>query len=233
MSEQRYKREHLKPYRGILTSQVQNGNFKMVLKVEDNDVLKRSEEIGSSIELDFKYDYSFSPQFFHNIHSCEIENCSKCEEVRGAYYRYEFDISKLQLGDTCEIRAALVNNNCSELPREIRDFKAYGTLLVASPEYYQGPPRLPDTPAGINKKYEREQQRLQREREEEEKRMEDEEKAQKDSKWKKRKESIKQYFGKRPNTNQIIITAVGTTIANQIPNIVKFVKYIYRLLVSN
>ena len=49
----------------------------------------------------------------------------------------------------------------------------------------------------------------------------------------KKKESIKQYFGKRPNTNQIIITAVGTTIANQIPNIVQFVKYIYRLIVSN
>lgn len=154
MNEKRYDKKHLKPYQGVLTSEVQNGRFKMELKVEDNDVLKRSEKIESSIELDFKYDYSFSPQFFHNIHSCQTENCSKCEEVRSAYYRYELDIIKLQLGDTCEIKAALVNNNCSELPREIRDFKAYGTLLVASPEYYQGPPRLRDTKEGANIKRE-------------------------------------------------------------------------------
>ena len=41
MNEQRYKREHLKPYRGILTSEVQNGSFKMELKVGENPVLQR------------------------------------------------------------------------------------------------------------------------------------------------------------------------------------------------
>ena len=136
MNEQPYKKEHLREYIGFLTSKFSDGKFKMELKVEDNPVLQRSKEIGSSIELDFKYDYSFSPQFFHNMHSCQTANCSKCEEVRGAYFRYELDISNLQLGDTFKISAALINNNCSELPREIRTFKAYGTLLVASPRIF-------------------------------------------------------------------------------------------------
>ena len=74
---------------------------------------------------------------------------------------------------------------------------------------------------------------MQREQEEKEKSKENEEQARKDAETRKRNERIQQFFGKRPNLNQIIVTVIGTTIANQIPNIVKFVKYIYRLLVSN
>ena len=44
MSEQRYKVEHLREYRGILTSGIGNSRFKMELKVEDNPVLERSVE---------------------------------------------------------------------------------------------------------------------------------------------------------------------------------------------
>ena len=155
MNERRYKYEHLRLYRGVLTSEVQNGNFKMELKIEDNPVLEKSEKIEFSIELEFKFDYLYSLQFFHNIHSCQIEKCSECEKVESRYSKFERDISSLQLGDTFEISAALINNGYSELPREIGDFKAYESLLVACPNYYsQNTLRLPDTIEGINKKRE-------------------------------------------------------------------------------
>ena len=234
MSEQRYKAEHLREYTGILTSGIGNSRFKMVLKVEDNDVLKRSEEIGSSIELEFYYDWDPSTSFFHAIFSCpkhsKNEQCDECDNVKDKYYQTENNLKRLQVGDTFRIMAALFKDRRSILPPEVIDFKNYQPLMVACDEYQL---RLPDTPEGINKKHEREQQRLQREQEEEEKSKEDEEQAQKDAKTRKRNESIQQFFGKRPNLNQIIVTVIGTTIANQIPNIVKFVKYISRFFVSN
>lgn len=220
MSEGRYNREHLKPYQGILTSEVQNGSFKMALKVEDNDILKRSKEIGDSIELGFKYDYSYSSQFFHNIHLCQIEKCSECEEVRTRHYRFKTDLNSLQLGDTFEISAALINNRCSELPREIGNIKLYEPLLVACPDYYnQGSLRLPDTPEGIKRKYDLEQQRLQLKREAEERREVDEKQAQKDAKWRKRKEAIHQFFGKSPYITQIITSVIGGLISGLISGV--------------
>ena len=165
MNERRCKPEHLRLYRGVLTSGVQNDRFKMELKVEENPVLQRSKEIEPSIELEFIYNYSYSLQFFHNIHSCRIENCSECEEVRKRYFRFETDLSSLQLGDTFKISAALINNDYSELPQEIGDFKAYGPLLVACPDYYnQGSLRLPDTIEGINIKREHLEQKERRQK---------------------------------------------------------------------
>ena len=235
MNEHPYKVEHLREYTGILTSKFSNSRFKMELKVEDNPVLKRSvEKIESSIELEFYYDWNPSTSFFHAIFSCpkhsKNEQCDECDNVKDKYYQTENNLKPLQVGDTFRIMAALFKDRRSTLPPEVIDFKNYQPLMVACDK---SPLRLPDTPEGINKKYELEQQRLQREQEEEEKSKEDEEQAQKDAKTRKRNESIQQFFGKRPNLNQIIVTVIGTTIANQIPNIVKFVKYISRLFVSN
>ena len=236
MNERRFNKEHLRFYRGILTSKFQNDKFKIKLKVEDNDILRRSKAIESSIELEFIYDYFRSPQFFHNIHSCQIEKCSDCENVRRRYSRFEMDLSSLQLGDTCEIRAALINNNCSELPREIGNFKAYEPLLVACPDYYvQSSLRLPDTSEGINKKYELEQQRWQAEREAEERHKADVEQAKKDVKKQRRTERIQQFFGESPIITTIIATAIGSVIAgivlatifNPIP---RLFKYLYHLI---
>ena len=168
MNERRCKPEHLRLYQGVLTSGVQNDRFKMELKVEENPVLQRSKEIEPSIELEFIYNYSYSLQFFHNIHSCQIENCSDCDNTQKRYSRFEIDLSSLRLGDTFKISAALINNDYSELPREIGDIKKYQPLLVACPEYYnQNTLRLPDTIEGINKKREYMEQK-EREVEEEE-----------------------------------------------------------------
>ena len=236
MNEQPYKTEHLQDYQGILTSDdARSERFKMELKAEDNPVLERSiEKIESSIELEFYYNMGHAMLFFHDIFSCpsyrEKKECHECEKMREIDRKFSSNIKNLQVGDTFKIRAVLINNARSVLPREINNFKSYEPLIVACDEYSL---RLPDTPEGINKKYALEQQRLQREQEEEEKSKENEEQARKDAETRIRNERIQQFFGKRPNLNQIIVTVIGTTIANQIPNIVKFVKYISRLFVSN
>ena len=236
MNENPYDTDHLQEYTGILTSNdARNERFKMELKVEDNPVMERwTQKNESSIELEFRYNFGPSPMFFHNIHACpcnsQIENCNDCERMRKIYDVFVSNLYALHFGDTFKIRAALINNDQSVLPAEIHSFENYQPLLAACTDRRL---RLDDTPEGINKKYEREQQRLQREREAEEKRKVDEKKAQEDAKRKKRKESIQHLLGKSPNTNQIIVTVIGTTIANQIPNIVKFVKNIYRLFVLN
>ena len=228
MNERRCKPEHLRPYQGVLSSEVQNGRFKMELKVEENPVLQRSKEIEPSIELEFIYDYSYSLQFFHNIHSCQIENCSVCETTRKRYSKVETDLSSLQLGDTFKISASLMSNNYSDLQQEIGDFKAYGPLLVACPEYYnQGSLRLPDTIEGINKKREYMEQK-EREVEEEEKKAKEKEEEEaerlKKQRWRNRFDRFEQY----PNTVKIIITVLITTFANQIPFIVKVLKNIFQ-----
>ena len=232
MNEHPYKAKDLQDYTGILTSECSGGTFKMELKLEDNPVLERSvEKIESSIELEFYYNYGLSTLFFHDIHSCpsrysQDESCAECEKMREIYDIFESNLYHLQFGDTFKIKAALINNRQSELPVRIQSFKDYEPLTVACKENEL---RRTDTPEGIKKKVELEEQRLQREQDE----KANQEQTQKDTRWRKRKDSIKQYFGERPNTNQIIVTVIGTTIANQIPNIVKFVKYIYRLFVSN
>ena len=236
MNEHPYNVEHLREYTGILTSVFSNGTFKMELKVEDNPVLKErwTEKIESSIELNFHCDWNPSTSFFHAIFSCpkhsKNEQCDECDNVKDKYYQTENNLKPLQVGDTFRIMAALFKDSRSTLPPEVIDFKNYQPLMVACDK---SPLRLPDTPEGINKKYALEQQRLQREQEEEEKSKENEEQARKDAETRIRNERIQQFFGKRPNLNQIIVTVIGTTIANQIPNIVKFVKYISRLFVSN
>ena len=116
--------------------------------------------------------------FFHNMRTCpnnlQRVDCNECERMRKIYDIFSENLYPLRFGDTFKIQAALINNDQSVLPAEIHSFENYQPLLAACTEY---PLRLDDTPEGINKKYEREQQRLQREREEEEKRMEDEEKS--------------------------------------------------------
>ena len=234
MNEQRYNAEHLQDYTGILTSlEAQNGRFKMELKVEDNPVLKRSiEKIDSSIELEFYYNMGLSTLFFHDIHTCPLRNsqneqCHECEEIKDIYNKFEANIYFLQIGDTFRIKASLINNKQSVLPREIQSFKNYEPLTAACVDWYL---RLPDTTEGIKKKNEIEEQRLQLE----EGKKTQQEEAEKTAKRRKRKESIKQYFGQRPNTNQIIVTVIGTTIANQIlPLIFKWLKEIYNLFFSN
>ena len=236
MNEQPYDQKHLEEYTGILTSHNQhNGRFKMELKVEDNPVLKErwTEKNVSSIELEFRYNGGPSTMFFHNRHTCPTrtngEICDECERMQKIYDIFYANLHHLQFGDTFSIQAALINNDQSVLPAEIHSFKNFQPLLAACTGRRL---RLDDTPEGNNKRYERDQQRKQLERESEVKRKEDEEQAQKDAKRRKIKESIQQYLGKRPNTNQIIITAVGTTIANQIPLIFQGLKYIYYFIIQ-
>ena len=211
-----------------------NERFKMELKVEDNPVLERStEKIESSIELEFKYNFGLSTLFFHDIHSCpsrfsQDESCTECEKMREIYDIFTTNLYHLQFGDTFKIRAVLINNDQSVLPAEIHSFENYQPLLVACQARRL---RRGDTPEGTNKKYERDQQRNQLEREAEVKREADEKQAQKDAKWKKRKEKFQQFFGKRPNLNQIIVTVIATTIANQI--LPRIFKYIYNLFFPN
>ena len=87
------------------------------------------------------------------------------------------------------------------------------------PEYFQGPPRLPDTPEGISHKYKLEQQRLQEEREAEEKRKEDEEqrkieadKAKGREKW----DRLEQRFAKYPYTITIGVAIIGTSLTYEV-----------------
>ncbi len=234
MSAYLFKQEHLRVYTGILTSHNKNGgNFKMALKVEDNPVLeKSSENIESSIELEFYYDWRFSTLFFHDMKSCPNRsgNCPECKNIEDTYYKFTANLDRLQIGDTFSIKAALVNNRQSELPVKIH-FGAYERIIVACVDDQL---RLNDTTEGIKKKMEIEEQRLQREQDE----KSNEEQARKDTRRRKRKESIQKFLGKRPNLNQIIVSAIGgviagiilTTIVNPIP---RLFRYIYHFLFPN
>ena len=221
MSEHRYKEEHLQDYQGILTSHNRhNGTFKMALKVEDNPVLEKSvEKIESSIELEFYYNMGLSTLFFHDIHACPLRDtkkCPNCEDIKGRYYKFDANLNRLQVGDTFRIKAALINDKVSELQVRIQSFKDYEPLTAACTEYSL---RLPDTPEGINKKYELEQQRLQREQEEEEKSKENEEQARKDARWRKIKEKIHEFFGRSPYITQIITSVIGGLISGLISGV--------------
>ena len=226
MNKQPYKEEHLQEYTGILTSPDARGEkFKMELKVEDNPVMDRwIQKDKSTIELEFRYNGGPSTMFFHNRQTCQRLDCPECQRMEKMYNIFQANLSHLQFGDTFRIMAALINNKQRLLPAEIHNFQRYQPLWVACTT---DAIRLPDTPEGIKKKYDREQQRLQRE---EEKKANDEQ-AEKDAKRRKRKESIQQFLGKRPNLNQIIVVVIATTIANQVlPRI--FIK-IYHLLFPN
>ena len=217
MNEHPYKAKDLQDYTGILTSECSGGTFKMELKLEDNPVLERSvEKIESSIELEFYYNYGLSTLFFHDIHSCpsrysQDESCAECEKMREIYDIFESNLYQLQFGDTFKIKAALINNRQSELPVRIQSFKDYEPLTVACIENEL---RRTDTPEGINKKYEREQQRLQREREEEERRKEEEERRKEEEERQKEKEErekrnekwdrIEQWLDKRKNIQKFV-----------------------------
>lgn len=235
MNEKPYKVKDLQDYTGILTQHVDSENFKMELKVEDNPVLKRSiEEIDRSIELVFHHKLGTSTQFFHNIHRCpctrqserrnESGRCNECDKIIETYDIFISNLKNLQVGDTFSIKAALINNQQSELPVRVQSFRDYKRIEVACVDYYL---RLPDTPEGIKKKLELEEQRLQQERENEDNRK----KAQKDARLRERKESIKQFLGKRPNINQIIVIVIATTVANQI--LPRLFKYLYNLIFQN
>ena len=236
MSEHRLKQKHLQDYTGILTSHNRNnGNFKMALKVEDNPVLEKSiEKIESSIELEFYYNMGLSTLFFHDIHSCPNRNgrCPECEDIKDKHYKFEANLERLKVGDTFRIQAALVHNKQSELPVKIH-FKAYERIIVACTESWL---RLDDTPEGIKKKVEIEEQRLQREREEEDRQKEKEDRRKKEEDKRKRQEKLyrlDQWLAKYPNIMKIGVAIIGATVLNQIPNIVKLWKYLYRLFVSN
>lgn len=230
MNEHPYKTEHLQEYSGILTSDdARNESFKMELKVEDNPIMKRwTQKDKSTIEFEFRYNGGPSRMFFHNTHTCpcnsQRERCSECEKLWKIYHVFESNLYTLNFGDTLKIKAALINNGESVLPAEIHSFENYQPLLVACTGNQL---RLADTPEGINKKYEREQQRLQREREANEKLKEDEEQAQKDAKRAKRTETFQQFFGDRPYITQIIISTIGGLIAGGI--LTTFVEPIPRL----
>ena len=238
MNEERYKSEDLQDYRGILTSVARSGRFKMELKVEDNSVLERwAEKNKPTIELEFKYNFENSIKFVHNRNTCpnylENKECNECERRDRIYGIFEANLEYLQLGDTFEIKAVLINNDRSTLPAEIHNFERYQPLLVACDEYRL---RLTDTPAGINHKYELLQQELQREREEaaaEEQEKAAQEAAQEAARKRKRNESIQQFLGKRPYTVQIVVTAIGTALAtailNPVPHIFGWLKSIFYL----
>ena len=147
--------------------------------------------------------------FFHN-RPCQKIECPECKRMRKIYDVFYTNLYNLQFGDTFKIKAALINNDQSVLPAEIHNFESYQPLLVASTT---DSIRLLDTPEGVKKKYDREQQRLRLEREAEEKRKENEEQAQKDAKRTKREERIQQFLGERPYTPQIIVSTIGGLIA--------------------
>ena len=242
MNEEPYKTEDLQEYTGILTSHnTHNDKFKMELKVEDNPVLKErwTEKNVSSIELEFRYGRGSSAMFFHNRRTCPVclenKECREYERIGKRYDIFAANLYHLQFGDTFRIKAALINNDQSVLPAEIHSFDNYQPLLAACTEYSL---RFNDTPEGINRKYEREQQRLQLEREAEEKRKEDEEQAQKDAKRNKIKEKFQQFFGGSPYITQIIVTAIGSVIAGVILTTIvepipRLFMYIYRLIFPN
>ena len=210
MNEHRYKEKHLQDYQGILTSHNRhNGTFKMALKVENNPVLERSiEKIESSIQLEFYYNMGLSTLFFHDIHACPLRDtkkCPNCEDIKDRHYKFDANLDRLQVGDTFRIKAALINDKVSELQVRIQSFKDYEPLTAACTEYSL---RLPDTPEGINKKYELEEQKLQREREEEQRRKEKEENRIKEKDRRKKQEKwdrIEEWLGKRKNIQKFLL----------------------------
>ena len=136
------------------------------------------------------------------------------------------NLTYLQVGDTFKIKAALINNDESVLPAEIHSFENYQPLLVACTEYRL---RRPDTPEGIKKKQELEEQRLQAE----EKREVDEKQAQKDARWKKRKETFQQFFGGSPYIIQITTSTIGGLISGiLIATIVEPIPRLFRWIIS-
>ena len=241
MNEHSYDSKHLQEYKGILTSpDARNDKFKMELKAEDNPIMeRRTQKEKSTIEVEFRYNRGPSTMFFHNWQTCQKrkrrESCNECDRVDRKYDIFLENLNQLQFGDTFRIKAALINEEHSELPAEIHNFENYQPLLAACTEYCL---RLDDTPEGINKKYEREQQRLQGVREAEEKRKEEETQARKNAKWTKRKEKVQQLFGDSPYMIQIITTAIGSIIAGIILTtffspIPRLFQYIYRLIFPN
>ena len=227
MNEQPYKEEHLQEYTGILTSHdAHSENFKMELKAEDNPVMERwAQKDKPTIELEFRYNGGPSTMFFHNRQTCERIECPECARMQKRYDIFAANLYHLQCGDTFRIKAALINNDRSVLPAEIHNFENYQPLWVACTEY---PLRLSDTPEGIKKKVELEQQRLQRERD----KKTQQEEAEKKAKRKKRKESIKQFFGGRPYIAPIIVSVIGgiilTIIVQQTPRIFKYLMNIFQ-----
>ena len=206
-----YKAGHLQNYTGILTSHDTHSKFKMELKVEDNPVLERSiETIESSIELEFSYSMLFSTLFFHNLQTCPAayikdEQCRQCDDIKDEYHKFEGNLRQLQIGDTFKIEAAFIYHGHSKLPVRIQSFKDYEPLTVACMEDQL---RLPDTPEGITKKLELEEQRLQREREEaqireseEENRLKEENKRKKQEKW----DRFEEWLGKRKNIQKFLL----------------------------
>ncbi len=240
MNEQPYKVEHLQKYKGLLTSlEPQNGRFRMELKVEDNPVIKErwAEKNESTIELEFRYNGGPSVMFFHNRFTCpnylERVDCDECERMQKMYDVFAENLYHLQFGDTFRIEAALINNDQSVLPAEIHSFENYQPLLAACTNRRL---RLNDTPEGINKRYEREQQRLQEALEAEVKRREDEEKRKEEADKAKRKEKwdrLEQWLAKYPNTLKIGVTILGATVLNQIDHIFKGLKFLFKLIFPN
>ena len=228
MNEQPYDKEHLEEYTGILTSpDARSHTFKMELKAEDNPVFERwTEKNETTIELEFRHNLRPSTMFFHNMQTCpnnlQRVDCNECKSIRKIYDIFVENLYHLQFGDTFKIRAALINNDKSVLPAEIRNFENYQPLLVACAESRL---RLPDTPEGINKKYALEQQRLQREHEEEERRKEEERKAEEETKrlkklheepfFNKLLDKLSPYF---PGwlVKGVIVTVIGTFIGGTI-----------------
>ena len=216
MNEHPYDPKHLQEYTGILTSPDARGEeFKMELKAEDNPVMERwTQKEKSTIEVEFRYNLGPSTMFFHNWQTCpnylNQVDCNNCTEMRVRYDIFKKELFRLQFGDTFKIKAALINNDQSVLPAEIHSFENYQPLLAACTT---DAIRLPDTPEGIQKKYEREQQRLIEEHEAEEKRKADEAQARKDAKWENIKETLQQIFGEGPYSITIIGTAIGSVLA--------------------
>ena len=73
-----------------------------------------------------------------------------------------------------------------------------------------------------------EKQRLQREREEEDRQRKEEDKRKRQKKWNR----LDQWLAKYPNNMKIGVAIIGTTVLNQLPNIVKIVKYLYSIFIS-
>ena len=169
--------------------------------------------------------------FFHNRQTCQRVECPECDRMRKMYDIFDANLYHLQFGDTFRIEAALINNKQSVLPAEVHNFENYQPLWVACTQYRL---RLPDTPEGINKKYELEQQRLQRERETEEKRKEEEEKRKIEADKAKRREKwdrLEQMFAKYPYIITIGVAIIGTSLTYEG---LRFIgKKIYSLIFPN
>lgn len=144
--------------------------------------------------------------------------------MRKRYDKFYAYLYHLQFGDTFKIKAALINNDQSVLPAEIYNFERYQPLLVACTT---DSIRLADTPEGVKKKQELQDQRSQQEQDE----RANKKKAQNDAKWRKRKEKIQQFFGDSPYINQIATSIIGgliagiilTTVVEPIPRLFRWI----------